>query len=105
MKFQEYDLVRILKDCEEGVRKGEVGTVLLSFENPVAEDTQMDVEQIFDRFYKADGARRKGSSGLGLAIVREMTEKMGGTIDAVLEQNVLKIRITLQQENRSLKHP
>ena len=35
MKFQEYDLVRILKDCEEGVRKGEVGTVLLSFENPV----------------------------------------------------------------------
>ena len=78
---------------------------LLSFENPVAEDTQMDVEQIFDRFYKADGARRKGSSGLGLAIVREMTEKMGGTIDAVLEQNVLKIRITLQQENRSLKHP
>ena len=29
------DLVRILKDCEEGVRKGEVGTVLLSFENPV----------------------------------------------------------------------
>ena len=37
MKFQEYDLVRILKDCEEGVRKGEVGTVLLSFENPEVE--------------------------------------------------------------------
>ena len=35
MKFQEYDLVRILKDCEEGVRKGEVGTVMLSIENPV----------------------------------------------------------------------
>ena len=87
-----------------GITVKQAGSVL-SFENPVAEDTQMDVEQIFDRFYKADGARRKGSSGLGLAIVREMTEKMGGTADAVLEQNVLKIRITLQQENTLFKRP
>lgn len=87
-----------------GITVKQTGSVL-SFENPVSEDTQMDVEQIFDRFYKADGARRKGSSGLGLAIVREMIGKMGGMIDAALEQNVLKIRITLQQKNTSLKHP
>ena len=31
MKFQEYDLVRILKDCEEGVRKGESGDRLAVF--------------------------------------------------------------------------
>lgn len=66
---------------------------VLTFENPVAEGSEIDVAQIFDRFYKADGARRKGSSGLGLAIAREMTEKMGGTIEAVLEQNVLTILI------------
>ena len=53
MKFQEYDLVRILKDCEEGVRKGEVGTVLLSFENPVE---AYEVEWSF--WMKQDGKKR-----------------------------------------------
>ncbi len=81
-----------------GITIRQAGRVL-SFENPVAEDSEIDVAQIFDRFYKADGARRKGSSGLGLAIVREMTEKMGGTIDAVLAQNVLKVLINWPSED------
>ena len=34
MKFKEYDTVRIMKDCEEGVKKGEIGAVLMVFEKP-----------------------------------------------------------------------
>lgn len=34
MKFKEYDTVRIMKDCEEGVKKGELGTILMVFEEP-----------------------------------------------------------------------
>ena len=37
-------------------------------------------EQVFERFYRADGARSSGS-GLGLAIARELTRLMGATLD------------------------
>jgi signal transduction histidine kinase len=36
-------------------------------------------EQVFERFYRADGGRSSGS-GLGLAIARELARLMGGTI-------------------------
>ncbi len=37
-------------------------------------------QQIFERFYRLDGARASGS-GLGLAIARELAELMGGRIE------------------------
>jgi two-component system, OmpR family, sensor histidine kinase MprB len=37
-----------------------------------------DLSHVFDRFYRADGARRLPGSGLGLAIVRQAAEASGG---------------------------
>lgn len=34
MKFNEYDTVRIKKDCKEGIKKGEIGVVIMSFDKP-----------------------------------------------------------------------
>lgn len=65
----------------------------LSFENTVSETSRPDTELIFEKFYKADSARRKGSSGLGLFIVKELTEKMGGSVSAELEENRLRIKL------------
>jgi two-component system OmpR family sensor kinase len=39
-----------------------------------------DQEQVFDRFYRGDGAVAAGS-GLGLAIARELATLMGGEVD------------------------
>lgn len=63
----------------------------LTFENAVSETSRPDTKQIFEQFYKADSARRKGSSGLGLFIVKELMEKMGGGVKAELEQEKLRI--------------
>ncbi len=34
MKFKEYDTVKILRDCDEGIKKGEIGAIIMVFENP-----------------------------------------------------------------------
>ena len=69
----------------------------LIFENIVPETSRPDPEHIFDRFYKADSARRKGSSGLGLFIVKELAERMGGSVHAFLEGDKLRITLTLER--------
>ena len=46
-----------------------------------------DLEHLFDGFFQADTGRtrRYGGAGLGLAICRELTHLMGGTVEAVSE--------------------
>jgi two-component system sensor histidine kinase MprB len=41
-----------------------------------------DLPHVFDRFYRAVGARKLPGSGLGLAIVRQVAEAHGGTVAA-----------------------
>lgn len=43
---------------------------------------EQDLPLVFDRFYRADGARGLPGSGLGLAIVRQAAESCGGFAEA-----------------------
>ena len=71
---------------------------IYSFEcsNTVENPEEIDVEQVFTRFYKSDSARQAVSTGLGLAITKELTERMGGTICARLEGNCFCIRVEFE---------
>ena len=44
---------------------------------------EQDLERVFDRFYRADDARRMPGSGLGLAIVKQATDAHHGEASAV----------------------
>ena len=61
--------------------------------NRVANPDGVDVDMVFDRFYKADKARNKSSTGLGLAIARELVERMGGSITARMDGDEFEIRV------------
>ena len=47
-----------------------------------------DLPHVFDRFYRSDKSRTNsaGSFGLGLAITKEMVERLGGTISVTSSQ-------------------
>lgn len=67
---------------------------VISFSNFVDDASEIDVEQLFDRFYTNDKARSK-TTGLGLAIVKLLAEQMGGSASASLQNGVLDIRVEL----------
>ena len=54
---------------------------LLVADNGVGMERE-DLKHIFERLYKCDKGRSEKGSGLGLSIVRQLVEKMGGTISA-----------------------
>ena len=69
------------------VLKREQNRAVLQISNQVTASEQIDIEHVFDRFYKADAARRKTSTGLGLSIAREFVRRMNGEIGAKIEEN------------------
>ncbi len=65
--------------------------VIICFANDVEGLTERDVERLFERFYTLDRARSNGATGLGLTIAKEFVEKMGGSIEARLDDRKLYI--------------
>lgn len=55
----------------------------------------IDTARIFDKFYQASKSRTSGGAGIGLYICRQFAEAMGGSIDAVLKDNMLAFILKL----------
>lgn len=78
---------------------GEVTIILEKFEtsiqlkdcNSVHSLSEQVVNQMFDRFYKADQTRTGDGTGLGLPIAKSLMVKMNGSISAELKDNQLTI--------------
>ena len=90
----------ILKNCiEHGNNQLSVrlinssDMVQIYFENDYQMQEPIDANKVFDRFYKADGARSKTSTGLGLSIAKELVERLNGSITGNVKNVILTIAI------------
>lgn len=52
----------------------------LTVSNDCKDINRLDIDRLFDRFYKGDRARGKQGTGLGLAIVKGLVERMDGQV-------------------------
>ena len=75
-----------------------VGRAVLVCSNNVDDEDNIEITQVFDRFYKSDVSRTQSSTGLGLSIAKGLTEKMGGTISASLEDGMFSITVIFDIE-------
>lgn len=73
------------------------GKICLWICNEVTNPEEIDVSRVFQRFYKADGARSKNSSGLGLSIAQEFVLRMKGEIHAEISGNQFWVKMSFPQ--------
>ena len=81
-------------------------SVIMEFRDNGSGVKKEDLPHIFDRFYRGDAARAsEGSSGLGLAICKQIIEGMGGLIWAISEENCgTSILISMKKTDRRQTH-
>jgi Signal transduction histidine kinase len=65
--------------------------VSILFSNQFKHTDKINIDQIFDMFYKADSARSRTSTGLGLAIAKELVLRMNGSITVNTADNIFYI--------------
>lgn len=78
-----------MKDCAPDRR------ICICVQNPIAEDSRLDPDKIFQRFY-VEREERNHSTGLGLSIVKLLVEKMQGEVFACREGNLLRVGFYLK---------
>ncbi|RXM57319.1 sensor histidine kinase [Clostridium tetani] len=71
----------------------EENKAIVTMKNISAYEMDFDVGEIFERFKRADKARKSEGSGLGLAIAKSIVELQGGNMDIVIDGDLFKITI------------
>ena len=78
-----------LKETDEDYR--------FTMANGASKMTQDDAEKVFERYFTKDAVRSSSNSGLGLTISKNLTERMGGSIKAFLNEGIFTIEVLFKK--------
>ena len=88
-------LIRIIENLLNNCAKHSLGDIdikieflqnaKITFTKPINQDTNINVDKLFHRFYTSDSTRNK-STGLGLSIVEFLVKQMDGNVGAYLNK-------------------
>lgn len=73
----------------------ESDSYIFTFSNISEPMTNDDLDNIFKRFYTKDQSRNKKTTGLGLAIAKEITRRLNGKIEAYYNNGIFSISVLL----------
>ena len=81
--------LKYTKDNEKAcvyMKKASKNRINLTFLNDIEENNEVDVNQLFDRFYRSPNVKKSGS-GIGLSIAGEIIKLHKGKVSAKIENN------------------
>ena len=72
-------------------------SVQIIFRNMSADEINVDVDELTERFVRGDQARHTEGSGLGLAIAKSFVELQDGTLDIHIDGDLFKVILTFNK--------
>lgn len=75
----------------------ETDKIEVAFQNTVESTKNIDISRMFDKYYTDNLSRSQSGSGLGLYIVKILTEKMNGNVTADFNGNKLTVILSLMK--------
>lgn len=74
--------------------KRDDGKTVLTAANTLSDSSSIDIDKVFEPFYRMD-SRTAGGSGLGLYVVKRLCDKLNWTVSAQLTNNVFSVKISI----------
>jgi signal transduction histidine kinase len=63
--------------------------------NRIGDCGQPDADRVFEKYYRGEGAKKLSGTGVGLYLVQQLLQRMGGTCTCMCDVNTIRFEVSL----------